>query len=159
MVVVFKWSTCSPCTPTIWVRIPMKHTVFSCTICVRKERKNKKRPGLAHLKKVKQLLEWETHLPSVGFHVIEWKVFRTTLVIAIWLTIMDTFKTTLARTGTLSSGYERRLTPRGHGFESRHRIQDEHFHIYCCQNWNVCFKRPKINNKWGRGCPIFKEAL
>ena len=49
----------------------MKHTVFSCTICVRKEGKNKKRPGLAHLKKVKQLLEWETHLPSVSFHVIE----------------------------------------------------------------------------------------
>ena len=38
---------------------------------------------------------------------------------------------------------------KGHGFESRHRIQDGHFFAYiCCKNCNdVCLKRPKINEK------------
>ena len=29
------------------------------------------------------------------------------------------------------------------------------FHIYFCKNCNVCLKRPKINDKRGRGWPIF----
>ena len=32
-----------------------------------------------------------------------------------------------------------------------------HFHIYCCKNCNVCFKRSKINDKRGRGMPILKN--
>ena len=28
VVVVVKWSACSPSYPTIWVQIPLKHTVF-----------------------------------------------------------------------------------------------------------------------------------
>ena len=42
-------------------------------------------------------------------------------------------------------------------FESQHRILDRHFLSYiCCKNCNdVCLKRPKINNKRGRGWPIF----
>ena len=45
----------------------------------------------------------------------------------------------------------------GRGFESRHCILDGHFLTYiCCQNCNdVCLKRPKINDKRGRGWPIF----
>ena len=39
---------------------------------------------------------------------------------------------------------------KGHGFKSRHRILDGHF-SHC----NVCLKRPKINEKRGRGWPIF----
>ena len=45
--VVHKWSACSPSTPTIRVRIPLTPTVFPVKFVFEK---NKKRPGLAHLK-------------------------------------------------------------------------------------------------------------
>ena len=46
----------------------------------------------------------------------------------------------------------------GRGFESRHRILDGHFsHIFVVKICNVCLKRPKINEKRGRGWPIFKK--
>ena len=53
-VVVVKWSACSPSTPTIRVRIPLKPKVFSIILCLKRTKINKKRPGLAHffLKKV-----------------------------------------------------------------------------------------------------------
>ena len=51
----------------------------------------------------------------------------------------------------------------GRGFESRHRILDGFFVTYiCCTNCNaVCLKIPKMNDKRGRGWPIFlkKEKL
>ena len=40
------------------------------------------------------------------------------------------------------------------GFESRHRILDGCFSHYFCKNCNVCFYRPKINNKRASGWPI-----
>ena len=44
----------------------------------------------------------------------------------------------------------------GHGFESWHSILDGHFFtFFVVQNCNVCLNRPKINNKRGRGRPIF----
>ena len=46
------------------------------------------------------------------------------------------------------------LCSEGHGFESGHRILDGYFsHIgICCKNSDdVCLKRPKINDKRGRG--------
>ena len=47
---------------------------------------------------------------------------------------------------------------RGRGFESQYQIQDGHFFTYnCCKNYDVCLKRPKINDKRGRGWPIFKK--
>ena len=49
----------------------------------------------------------------------------------------------------------------GHGFESQHRILDGHFFTYiCCKNCNYVFlKRPKINDKRGRGWPIFLKNV
>ena len=47
-VVVVKWSACLPSTPTIRVRIPLKPTVFSVILCLKRTKINKKRPGLAH---------------------------------------------------------------------------------------------------------------
>ena len=46
---------------------------------------------------------------------------------------------------------------KGCGFKSWHHILDGHFFTYiCCKNCNdVCLKRPKINDKRGRGWPIF----
>ena len=41
------WSACSPSTPTIRVRIPLKPTVFSVKLCLKRTKINKKRPGLA----------------------------------------------------------------------------------------------------------------
>ena len=45
----------------------------------------------------------------------------------------------------------------GSGFESRHRILDGHFsHIFVVkQCYDVCLKRPKINDKTGRCWPTF----
>ena len=47
----------------------------------------------------------------------------------------------------------------GHGFESRHRILDEHLFTYiCCKNCNdVCLKRLKINEKEARVGPFKKD--
>ena len=47
-VVVVKWSAFLPSTPTIRVRIPLKSTVFSVILCLKRTKINKKRPGLAH---------------------------------------------------------------------------------------------------------------
>ena len=45
-----------------------------------------------------------------------------------------------------------------HGFEIRHHILDGHFFtLICCKNCIVCLKRPKINEKRGRGWPILKN--
>ena len=43
------------------------------------------------------------------------------------------------------------------GFVSQHRGLDGHFFTYiCCKNcYDVCLKRTKINDKRGRGWPIF----
>ena len=48
---------------------------------------------------------------------------------------------------------------KGRQFESWHHILDGHFFTYiCCKNCNVvCLITPKINDKRGRGWPIFKE--
>ena len=46
-----KWSACLPSTPTIRVRILLKRTVFTVRFVFEKTKINKKRPGLAHLKK------------------------------------------------------------------------------------------------------------
>ena len=45
----------------------------------------------------------------------------------------------------------------GHGFESRCHILDQHFVTYiCCKNCNnVCWKRPKINEKVTGVGPFF----
>ena len=51
-VVVVKWSAFLPSTPTIRVRIPLKSTVFSVILCLKRTKINKKRPGLAHFKKI-----------------------------------------------------------------------------------------------------------
>ena len=42
---VVKWSACSPSTPTIQVPIPLKPTVFSEILCLKKRKQIKKRPG------------------------------------------------------------------------------------------------------------------
>ena len=46
-----------------------------------------------------------------------------------------------------------------HGFKSWHLILDGHFFaLICCKFCNdVCLKIPKINDKRGRGWPIFKK--
>ena len=45
---------------------------------------------------------------------------------------------------------------KGHEFESRYHILDGHLsHIFVVKICNVCLKRPKINEKRGRGWPIF----
>ena len=46
---------------------------------------------------------------------------------------------------------------KGHGFESQCCLLDERLFTYiCCKHCNdVCLKRPKINDKRGRGWPIF----
>ena len=46
---------------------------------------------------------------------------------------------------------------RGRVFESR--ILDGHFSHYIVKNCNVCLKRPKINDKKGRGWPITKSLV
>ena len=63
--------------------------------------------------------------------------------------------------GPWSSGYGKRLTSKGRGFEYRHRILDGHFFTYnCCKNCNVCLKRPKINEKEaGVGPFIYKKTF
>ena len=46
----------------------------------------------------------------------------------------------------------------GRGFESWHRKLDGYFFTHiCCLNCNFSSKRPKINDKRGRGWPIFKK--
>ena len=46
--------------------------------------------------------------------------------------------------------------PKGRGFESWHWILDGHFLTYiCCKNCDVCFKRPKINEKDAGVGPFF----
>ena len=46
----------------------------------------------------------------------------------------------------------------GCGFESWHRKLDGYFFTHiCCLNCNFSSKRPKINDKRGRGWPIFKK--
>ena len=47
---------------------------------------------------------------------------------------------------------------KGFGFKFQHCILDGHFFTFIsCKNCNgVSLKRPKINNKRGRGGPIFK---
>ena len=52
------------------------------------------------------------------------------------------------------------LCSKDHGFESRHLILDGHFcTLICCIICNdVCLKRPKINDKRGRGWPIIKHV-
>ena len=57
--VVVNWSASSPSTPTIPVRIQLKHSVFSVILCLKSTKINKKRPGLVHylkkdLQKVKK---------------------------------------------------------------------------------------------------------
>ena len=47
--VVVKWSACSPSTPTILVRIPLKPTVFSVPFVLEKNENKEKE---AHLKKL-----------------------------------------------------------------------------------------------------------
>ena len=49
------------------------------------------------------------------------------------------------------------LSSRGCGFKSRHHILDGHdiFQLICCKKCIVCLKRPNINEKIGRGWPIF----
>ena len=48
------WSACSPSTPTIWVWIPLTPTIFSVIFEFEKtENKQKKRPGLAHIRRTK----------------------------------------------------------------------------------------------------------
>ena len=48
---------------------------------------------------------------------------------------------------------------KGHGFKSQHCTLDGHYFTFiCCKNCNdVCLKRPKINDKRGRGWPIFQK--
>ena len=46
VVVVVKWSACSPSTPTIRVQIPLKHTVFSAQFVVKRTKINKKEAGV-----------------------------------------------------------------------------------------------------------------
>ena len=60
---------------------------------------------------------------------------------------------------TWSSGYGRRLTFQGRGFESRHRILDGYFfHIkIVVKICNVCLKKTKNKRKRGRGWPIFEK--
>ena len=48
---VVKLSACSPSYPTIRVRILLKPNVFSIILYLKRTKINKKRPGLAHLKK------------------------------------------------------------------------------------------------------------
>ena len=46
----------------------------------------------------------------------------------------------------------------GRGFESEHRILDEHFlHIFVVKICNVCLKRPKINEKEAEVGPFLKR--
>ena len=45
------------------------------------------------------------------------------------------------------------------GFKSRHSILDGHFLLVFVVKIDVCLQRPKINNKRGRGWPIFKNQL
>ena len=49
----------------------------------------------------------------------------------------------------------------GHGFESRCHILDQHFVTYiCCKNCNnVCWKRPKINEKVAGVGPFFLKKI
>ena len=48
----------------------------------------------------------------------------------------------------------------GRGFESEHRILDEHFlHIFVVKICNVCLKRPKINEKEAGVGPFFKKEF
>ena len=56
-----------------------------------------------------------------------------------------------------SIGYGRRLISKGRGFESRHHILDgDLFTLQILQQINdVCLKRPKKNDKRGRGWLIF----
>ena len=44
-VVVVKWSACSPSLPTIRVRIPLKPTIFSVKLCLKRTKINKKEAG------------------------------------------------------------------------------------------------------------------
>ena len=45
---------------------------------------------------------------------------------------------------------------KGHEFKSRHCILDGHFYTYiCCKFFNVCLKRPKINEKEAGVGPFF----
>ena len=50
--VVVKWSACSPSSPTIWVRIPLKSTILLVKLYLKRTKINKKRQGLAHLKNI-----------------------------------------------------------------------------------------------------------
>ena len=43
---VVKWSACSPSTPTIRVRIPLKHTVFSVKFVFEKSENKQKEAGV-----------------------------------------------------------------------------------------------------------------
>ena len=46
IVVVVKWSACSPSTPKIRVCIPLKPTVFSVILCLKRTKINKKEAGV-----------------------------------------------------------------------------------------------------------------
>ena len=61
-------------------------------------------------------------------------------------------------TGLVVMGGDSR--PRGRGIESQYRILDGHFFtLNCCKNWNVCLKKPKLNDKRGWDCPFFKKCV
>ena len=58
-VVMVKWSSGEPSTPTIRVRIPLNHPIFSVNLCLKRTKVNKKRSGIAHfcLKKLLWILQ------------------------------------------------------------------------------------------------------
>ena len=49
MRVVVKWSACSPSTPTIRVQIPLKPTIFSVILYLKRTKINKKESGVGPL--------------------------------------------------------------------------------------------------------------
>ena len=49
--VVVKWSACSPSTPTVRVRIPLKSTVFSVEFVLANNENKQKEAGVGPLKK------------------------------------------------------------------------------------------------------------
>ena len=57
IVVVVKWSACSPSTPKIRVCIPLKPTVFSVILCLKRTKINKKEAGVGPL--LKNFYTWK----------------------------------------------------------------------------------------------------
>ena len=101
--VVVKWSVCSPSTPSIRVRIPLKPTVLSVKLCLKRTKINKKEAG-AHLKKklIKHLEEGRTLEPTFATRKADENFFVLRRSVGLSVSTLESNNEILSTTFSLS---------------------------------------------------------